>query len=187
MRRFAVLLSVVGMLLCSVVVLSQPSAAAQDATPASMAATTTHPLAGAWTFVSGVGEEAFPSVVIFHADGTYIEVLPWGAVLLGAWQPTGERTATLTQIINFFADDDPSRLVQGQGRATVEVDETGNTLTFESVFVGRFKDGTIDFTDEGLPTTGTRLEAGPMLSLDELIALTEPPGAATPAAGTPAP
>jgi hypothetical protein len=75
----------------------------------------------------------------------------------------------------------------GQGRATLEVDEMGNTLTVESVGVGRFRDGRIDFTDPGPPTTGTRLEAGPMLSLDELIALTEPPGGATPAAGTPAP
>jgi hypothetical protein len=69
----------------------------------------------------------------------------------------------------------------------VEVDETGQTLTWKTVALGRFEDGRIDFTDAGLPTTGTRLTAGPMLSLDELIALTEPLGAATPAAGTPVP
>ena len=73
----------------------------------------------------------------------------------------------------------------GQGRGTMELDETGTTLSFETVSVGRFRDGRIDFTDEGTPATATRLEAGPMLSLDELIAVTEPPGAATPAAGTP--
>jgi hypothetical protein len=184
MGRFSVLLSVVVLLLSSAVIFSRPPAAAQEATPASMAATATHPLAGAWTIVTDLGEDTFPSVAIFHADGTYTEVLPWGQVLLGAWQPTGERTAVMTMIFNYLVDEE---LVEGQGRATLEVDETGNTLSVESVGVGRFRDGRIDFTDEGFPTTGTRLEAGPMLSLDELIAMTEPPGAATPAAGTPVP
>jgi hypothetical protein len=131
-----------------------------------------------------VGEDSFPSVAIFHADGTYTEVLPWGQVILGAWQPTGERTVVLTQIFNYLVDDE---LVVGQGRGTMEVDATGDTLSFETVSVGRFTDGRIDFTDEGTPATGTRLAAGPMLSLDELIAVTEPVGAATPAAGTPVP
>jgi hypothetical protein len=184
MRRFSVFLSTVVVLLSSVAVLSRPPAAAQEATPAGVAATATHPLAGAWTIVTDLGEDTFPSVAIFHADGTYTEVLPWGQVLLGAWQPTGERTAVMSLIFNYLVDEE---LVEGQGRATLEVDETGNTLTVESVGVGRFRDGRIDFTDVGVPTTGTRLEAGPMLSLDELIALTEPPGEATPATGTPAP
>jgi hypothetical protein len=111
-----------------------------------MAATATHPLAGAWTIVNGVGEEAFPSVAIFHADGTYTEVLPWGSILLGAWQPTGERTATMTQILNYQVEDG---LVHVQVRGTVDVDETGHTLTWKTVAVGRFEDGRIDFTDEG--------------------------------------
>ena len=185
MRRFSVLLSAVAVVvLGGAVALSRPPAVAQEATPAGMAATSGHPLVGAWLITTGVGEDAFPSVAIFHADGTYTEVLPWGQVILGAWQPTGERTAVLTQIFNYLVDD---QLVVGQGRGTMEVDETGNRMTFETVSVGRFKDGRVDFTDEGTPTTATRLEAGPMLSLDELLAATNPPGAATPAAGTPVP
>jgi hypothetical protein len=182
MRRFITLLSVV--LLSGAVVLSRPPAAAQEATPSGMDATATHLVVGAWTFVSGSGENVFPSIAHFHADGTYTEVLPWGAVLMGAWQPTGERTAVVTLVLNELQDD---KLWQGQGRATAEVDETGNSMTWEGIFVGRFQDGTIEFTDEGSPSTGTRLEAGPMVSLDELIATPVPVGAGTPVAGTPMP
>lgn len=46
-------------------------------------ATATHPVAGTWTWVNGEGEDAFPSIVHFHADGAYSEGLPWGAVLMG--------------------------------------------------------------------------------------------------------
>jgi hypothetical protein len=177
MHRFSVLLSVVVVLLSSSVVLSQPPAAAQQATPASTAATATHPLAGTWTIVTDLGEDTFPSVAIFHADGTYTEVLPWGPVLMGAWAPTGERTAVVTLVLNELQDD---KLWQGQGRATAEVDETGNTMIWEGIFVGRFQDGTIEFTDEGAPSTGTRLQAGPMISLEDLIATPVPLGAGTP-------
>jgi hypothetical protein len=188
MRRFSILLSVVVIVLLSVaVVLSRPPAAAQEATPApAVPATAEHPLVGTWAIVTDLGEDTFPSVANFNADGTYTEVLPWGQVILGAWQPTGERTVVLTQIFNYLTDDD--RLVQGQGRYMLEVDQTGNRLlSYEGSSVARVQDGSIDFAEEGPPTTGTRVEAGPMLSLDELIALTEPPGAATPAAGTPVP
>jgi hypothetical protein len=189
MRRFSILLSVVVIVLLSVaVVLSRPPAAAQEATPApAVPATADHPLVGTWAIVTEVSaEETFPSVANFNADGTYTEVLPWGQVILGAWQPTGERTVVLTQIFNYLTDDD--QLVQGQGRYLLEVDQTGNRLlSYEGSSVARAQDGSIDFAEEGPPTTGTRVEAGPMLSLDELIALTEPPGAATPAAGTPVP
>jgi hypothetical protein len=181
MRRLSMLLSIVAVVfLSSVVTLSRPPAAAQEATPAQVVpATADHPLVGTWAIVTDMGEDTFPSVANFNADGAYTEVLPWGQLILGAWQPTGERTAVLTQIFNFVTDDD--QLVQGQGRYLLEVDQTGATiLSYEGSSVARAPDGSIDFAEEGPPTTGTRVEAGPMLSLDELIALTELPGAATP-------
>lgn len=144
-----------------------------------------HPVVGVWQVVTGVGEDTFPSVVILYADGTYTEVLPWGSIVIGAWQPTGERTIVFAQVFNSLTDD--GELIEGQTRGTMEVDETGATLTVETVSVGRFQDGRIDFTDDRTPTTATRLTARPMLTLDELLALTETPGAATPTAGTPAP
>jgi hypothetical protein len=184
MRRMAVFASIFVLLVSGVASRSGNAATAQEATPAGMAATATHLVVGAWTFVNGSGEDVFPSIAHFHADGTYTEVLPWGAVLMGAWTPTGERTAVVTLVLNELQDD---KLWQGQGRATAEVDETGNTMTWEGIFVGRFQDGTIEFTDEGTPSTGTRLRAGPKISLEDLIATPVPIGAPTPSAGTPMP
>lgn len=182
MRRVIISLTVVVLMLLGVGFTPERGAAAQDATPA----TADHPLVGTWVIVTGIGEDTFPSVANFNADGTYTEILPWGIVILGAWQPTGERTAVLTQIFHYVNDYD--QLVQGQGRYLLEVDQTGNTiLSYAGNSVGRVPDGSLEFAEAGLPTTGTRVEAGPMLSLQELVALTELPGAATPAAGTPAP
>jgi hypothetical protein len=77
MRRFTVSLSLALLVLfSSAVVIARPPAAAQEATPAGMAATASHPAVGAWAFVSGSGEDVVPSIAHFHADGTYTEVLP---------------------------------------------------------------------------------------------------------------
>jgi hypothetical protein len=179
MRRFAVLLSAVVVLLGSVVVLSQPLAVAQEATPASMAAMAAHPVVGVWrTAVTNQGDDPFTSLSTFHADGTYTEVLPDGLVLTGLWQPTGERTATVTGYLNYFIND---RLVEGAVRLTVEVDETGSALTEEGTFIGLYQDGTVAIAVES-PATGTRLE---ILPVEPLGTPVFPPEEA--AAGTPVP
>jgi hypothetical protein len=189
MRRFTVLLTVVAVvLLGSAVTLSRLPAAAQEVTPTGMAATATHPVAGTWTFVNGQGADAFPSVATFDPDGSYMEVMPWGAVLMGVWQPTGERTATVTQVVNALdPTEDGEKLMQGQGRATLEVDESGNTMIWEGIFLGRYQDESIAFAFDLDTSIGTRLLPQPMATLDELKATPVPLGAATPAAGTPAP
>jgi hypothetical protein len=160
MRRFAVLLSVVVIvLLSSAVVLSRPPAAAQEATPSGTADMARHPVVGGWRLTVELGEGmTSPDLQIFHADGTYSEVLPTGDVLFGVWQPTGERTATLTVYENYLMED---RLVQAEGRFTVEVDERGNTLTEEGTYVGLFEDGSVAMAFES-PATGTRMEVLPV-------------------------
>lgn len=129
-----------------------------------------HPVVGGWTWVNGVGEDAIPSVAHFHPDGTYIEVMPWGAVILGVWEATGANSLTVTQVINYLSDDD--ELVQGHGRALVEFDETADTITWRGSFLSRFPDGRTDIAydvdDPGNISVGTRLEPQPMASLDEL-------------------
>jgi hypothetical protein len=152
-----------------------PATAAQDASMA------THPVVGAWKYVneSFTGDgESFPSVGVFHADGTYTEVLPWGAVLVGAWEPTGERTANLLFRLNDIIDD---KIVEGEGRATIEVDETGNSLSMMGNFISLYEDGTVDMAVES-PSTGTRLKVLPMVPLGTPVI---PPDVAA-AAGTPA-
>ena len=180
MRRFAMLLSVVAVvLLSSAVVLSWPPAAAQEATPSGTADMASHPVVGGWRITVELGEGlTSPDLQIFHADGTYTEVLPDGAVLVGVWQPTGERTATLTLYENYLMED---RLVQAEGRFTVEVDESGNTITEEGTFVGLFEDGSVAIAFES-PAVGTRMEVLPVEPLGTPVF---PPDEA--AVGTPTP
>ena len=182
MRRIPILLAAVVML-GIVSAGNTPSVIAQDDTE-------THLVAGTWTWVNGEGEEVFPSIATFGPDGSYIEVLPWGAIVMGVWQPTGERTATVTQVINYLTDD--GELVQGQGRAEIEVDASGNTMTWRGTFLSRFQDGRSDIVadadDPGSTSIGTRLEPQAMASLDELMLTPVPFGTGTPVAGaTPTP
>ena len=179
MRRFAGLLSVVVVLLSSVVMLSHPPVIAQEATPSGTAAMASHPVVGGWRITVDLGGGmTSPDLQIFHADGTFTEVLPTGDVLVGVWQPTGERTATLTLYENYFVDD---RLVQAEGRFTVDVDASGTTLTEAGTFVGLFEDGSVAVAFES-PATGTRMEVLPVEPLGTPVL---PPDTA--ATGTPAP
>jgi hypothetical protein len=168
MSRFALLLAVVVVLLGSVVMLSRPPAAAQEATPdpAAMMAMATHPVVGIWRFSNELGDSSFPSLAIFHADGTYIEDYPdESSYSMGVWEPTGERTVTLTLYQNYVIDD---KLANLEGRLTAEVDETGNALTRDGTFVGLFEDGSIDIAVDG-PATATRLGILPVVPLAELV------------------
>ena len=177
MRRFAVLLSVVVVLLSSAVILSRPSVVAQEATPSGTAAMASHPVVGGWRLTVDLGEGlTSPDLQIFHADGTYTETLPTGSVLFGVWQPTGERTATLTVYENTLMDD---RLVQAEGRFTVEVDASGNTLTEKGTFVGLFEDGSVAIAFES-PATGTRMEVLPVEPLGTPVFPADPAAVGTP-------
>jgi hypothetical protein len=167
MRRFTVLLSVVAVvLLSSAVMLSRLHVAAQEATPAGIATMATHPVVGTWEMTTELAGNTFPFLAIFHADGTYLERYPWGAVFFGVWKPTGERTAEGTVYAHEFIDD---RLTRAEGRFTVEVDETGNAMDTNGTFVNRFvDDGSIDLAVEG-PSPGTRLEVLPVVPLSDLV------------------
>jgi hypothetical protein len=149
---------------------------AQEATPASLAAMATHPVVGAWRFSNEFAGATFPSLAIVHADGTYTEVLPDNSLLIGVWQPTGERTATLTIYSHYLLDD---KLVKGEGRVTLEVDQTGATMTEIGTFVGLFEDGSIDVAAESR-STGTRLEVLRVVPLGTPVIPTDMKAAGTP-------
>jgi hypothetical protein len=167
MRRFTFLLSFLPVIVLGVAVAaSRPVAVAQEATPPSMAATATHPVVGVWEFANDLGGGiTFPSIGTFHADGTYLEVLPDGSLLVGVWRPTGERTADLTVYSHYVIND---KLANGEGRSRVEVDATGNAITTSGPFVGRFEDGSIDIAVEGT-TPGARLGVLPVVPLAQLV------------------
>jgi hypothetical protein len=100
MRRFVLSLSVVVVLLLGLLATTGTSTDAQEATPdtPTMMAMATHPVVGLWRFTTDLrGGITFPSLAMFHADGTYIEDFPdTGSYSMGVWEPTGPRTVTFT-------------------------------------------------------------------------------------------
>jgi hypothetical protein len=165
MRRTAVFVSIFVLLISGVASGPGNSVTAQEATPAGIAVMATHPVVGTWEMTGELPDFTFPFLAIFHADGTYLERYPWGAVFFGVWKPTGERTAEGTVVAHEFIDD---RLARGEGRFTVEVDETGTTIDTDGTFINRFQDdGSVELAVEG-PSPGIRLEVLPVLPLEEL-------------------
>jgi hypothetical protein len=158
MHRFALLIS-------SFVVFAGLLGYARDDAAMAQEAMASHPVVGVWDSTGELAGNTFPFLAIFHGDGTYMEIYPWGTVIIGAWQPTGERTAEATAVNYEFIDD---RLVRGEARFTAEVDETGNAIATDGTFVSRFEDGTIDLAVEG-PSPGVRLEVLPVVPLAELV------------------
>ena len=159
-------------------------AVAQDATP-STAAMATHPVVGLWQLTNDLGGGiTFPSLAMFHADGTYIEDYPDAASFsMGLWQPTGERTATATVYQVYVIND---TLAHGEGRFTAEVDPTGTSIDTTGTFVGTFEDGSIDIAVEG-PSPGIRLGILPVVPLAQLVPGGTPVIPADLTAGTPTP
>jgi hypothetical protein len=137
MRRIAVFVSFF-------IVLSGILAFGRGTTASAQDAMATHPVVGLWRFTTDLGGGiTIASLAMFHADGTYIEDFPdAGSFSMGVWEPTGPRTATFTFYQVYTIDD---KLVEGVGRSTAEVDETGNGIFTTGSFVGTFEDGTIEF------------------------------------------
>jgi hypothetical protein len=184
MRRFTVSLSLALVVLLGLVA-SGIDTHAQDATPAAMTAMATHPVVGTWVLTGTIDDDTFPFLVIFHGDGTYMEIYPWGAIFAGVWNPTGERTAEGINVGYGFTED---RLERGEGRWTAEVDESGNAISTDGTFVSRFQDdGSLGIALEG-PSPGTRVTVLPLVPLAELVPEGTPVTPADQAAeATPAP
>lgn len=100
-------------------------AVAQEATPAGMSG---HPLVGAWMMDGDANDPANPlELIVFTADGLYIGADAFGGNTIGAWEPTGARTAVITLAFPLSGGDAPGGLVQVRG--TVEVAEDGQSFT----------------------------------------------------------
>src|SRR5215207_9253246 len=125
MRRFAVLLSVVAVLLLGTLALhAQPVVVAQAATPTTMNG---HPLVGTWLLDTDADDPAnAPEVIVFTADGAYISVDAEGFPSLGVWEASGERSATLTFVSPGLEEEEEDGAFAGtfMVRATIDVDES---------------------------------------------------------------
>jgi hypothetical protein len=149
----------------------------------------THPIVGTWRFVNDFGEGPTISYGTFHADGTYFhEGYPGGPLAFGAWEPTGERTVDLRYHQLYVWEE---RVAEAEARFAFTVDETGNALDGQGVYVARYvDDGSVDYTYE-TTKSGTRVTAAPLVPLETLVAETEPQATPVPESeaeeATPAP
>jgi hypothetical protein len=166
LRRVIVSLSLTFIVLAGLLLVARGETAnAQDA----MAS---HPIVGTWRFVRDFGEGPTITYGIFHADGTYFqEGYAGGPLNFGAWEPTGDHTVDLRYHQLYYWEE---RLVEAEARYAFTVDETGDTLDGQGVYVSRYvDDGSLEYTFE-TTTPGTRITAEPLVSLETLIAETEP-------------
>jgi hypothetical protein len=153
MRRGLLTLGASTLLLAA---LMGPGALAQDAS----STTADHPLVGTWLVDTNAADDANPpSTVVFHSDGTYLEIDVDG-VAGGVWEATGPQTAALT--FGFRGRDENGAVIGSTIRADVEVAADGQSLTatYTIDFLG--PDGTA--TGELGPgmATGTRVTVEPM-------------------------
>jgi hypothetical protein len=83
-----------------------------------------HPLVGVWDLAVDVGDgdTSCHSQVTFTDDGAYIDVDCEGSVIIGAWEPTGDTTATM----NFTETDQEGSI---RVRAAIEVAADGQSFT----------------------------------------------------------
>jgi hypothetical protein len=173
MRRIVVLVSIATAALVGLIVVgARPAAVAEEATPTTMV---DHPVIGTWwTANDAPGPGVETAYVVFHTDGTYLEVDPNIGVGVGVWRATGERSAELTYV---FQDIDPEPATIAAGtvtvRQSVEVDATGNAFSAPLTVEVRIPDGTVVFS-AAYTARGTRLQVEPMLPLG-----TPPPGTPT--------
>ena len=168
MRRFMILSLAVAVMLVSV----GPGAVGQEATPAGMRAAD-HPIVGAWRWTNSPDDPVLYTYAIFHDDGTYVEVAG-NSTGIGAWEPTGERTAEVGYFYQNIAPS-PGGFEPGTVliRATVEVAESGDSATATYGVEVQAPDDTVVFQADALEGALSRIAVGS-------LTFPEPPVAATP-------
>ncbi|HKG24105.1 MAG TPA: hypothetical protein VKB09_00575 [Thermomicrobiales bacterium] len=155
MRQLSLLAILFFALLAAVSLNRSPGTAAQDGTPgAAEVSMEGHPILGTWIVDDPNGS---PSLTSFTADGVVIDVETSGGTALGAWRPTGDRTAELTMVIVIAAPEFSATI---QIKATAEVDETGNSGTADYSYTAVLPDGSVTITR--LPIQGLHAEGTPI-------------------------
>jgi hypothetical protein len=138
MRRLWVLVPVLAIAALGLSVLGRSTlgTAAQDASSDSAA----HPVVGAWRLFDTAVPEDPPSIVTFHADGTFFELTIDGSINVGAWEATGERSFAGTFIQQFGSEEEGAFTVTIC--AAGEVDASGDAFTATYTLELTLPDGT---------------------------------------------
>jgi acetyl esterase/lipase len=122
-----------------------------------------HPLVGAWVLDLDVQTTDDPPLyLLFHDDGTWILANPYFGDGVGAWQPTGARTADATLVFQDL-DSDPHQVVPGvlTARMAIDVAEEGDTFAVRWDSESRWFDGTLAARDDGWGSA-VRIQVDPL-------------------------
>jgi hypothetical protein len=134
-----------------------PRIGAENATPV---ATAGHPLVGSWEIDSDANPATDPpALVIFHADGTTVELHEREPDGVGAWQATGPNTATVIIVYHNLNENlvlQTRIIVHGE----VEIDPSGTSFKANYETVTTARDGTVSSTERAT-ATGTRITVEP--------------------------
>jgi hypothetical protein len=158
-----------------------PAVIVPAATPGTPAATATatpfpmtdHPIIGMWLFDNELRQPGTDtSTVAFTESGTFVESsVEFGWIAVGTWRATGERTLEVVDVLQelgpqdmFATDYVPEGNVFAPGmvvhRGVLEVDATGNTVTFTGAVEFRDADGTVQGSGT-FESRGTRMVVDP--------------------------
>ncbi len=132
-------------------------AGAQDVSPSE------HPLVGSWVMDFDLRWTDDPPLYLqIHADGTWLLINPYYGDGVGVWQPTGERTADATVVLQDL-NPDPYQIAMGTLTASLafEVDASGDAFSARWTSEGRWADGTLAERDAST-ARGTRLAVAPL-------------------------
>ena len=162
MRRLSVLLVVSAVVLLGFALNGLSPTSAQDGTPV---ATASHPLVGAWVIdisaedPSGPQEATVaPNVTVFTDEGLVLNTAPGAGSDVGAWEATSARGAALIFVGLIEEEDFAGTVII---RATVELDETGDSFSGPYSYTVAASDGTV--VDAGRDMArGTRITVEPV-------------------------
>jgi hypothetical protein len=120
-----------------------------------------HPLVGTWILNTNVDKPSKPpTLASFGAAGIYSQVAADGAVGIGAWQATGERTAELT--FHELGSEDGNYRGMVTIRAALEAAAHGQSLTATYTLEITDPDGTGPGQYGPVTVTGTKVVVEPM-------------------------
>jgi hypothetical protein len=150
------------LLICAVAFARFFAVSAQDATPApGPGVAVAHPVVGAWRWENDRLHPGDASFAVVHADGTYVEFYPGYGVGIGAWEATGERSASLSIVFQDL-DQSPTVVVPGllTYRLAITADDGGESLRATGTFYLQSPDGAV-VEERAFDGAATRVAVAP--------------------------
>ncbi|HVL25793.1 MAG TPA: hypothetical protein VM450_17010 [Thermomicrobiales bacterium] len=145
MRKLLVVLSVVAIIMVGLAVRQPVASAVQGDAPSDLSG---HPAVGTWVVTVVDAPEAAPSLMMLLSDGIVLDASPAGHTGAGSWEATGERSATVTFV--YVNEDAGGRyLATAVVRASIEVDDSGDSLTAHYAVTVVAPDGKVLSSNEG--------------------------------------